>query len=233
MLVEQKLPMLVNVLAHHKPENAIIFCNMKVDTQKVAAYLQSKGMEALAIHGDLEQYERNDVLVRFVNKSCSILVATDVAARGLDIKELGMVINYDLPHDETTYTHRIGRTGRAGEKGVACTLYSGRDAHKVDVYEGAGRSFQGGDKLAVDNAFKLSALNKTLVIEGGKKDKMRPGDILGALTKEAGLAGNQIGKIDVYDRQSYVAIEKNVIEEARLHFKQGRIKGRKFPVWVL
>ena len=79
----------------------------------------SEGLYALAIHGDLEQYERIDVLVQFANNSCSILVATDVAARGLDIKELEMVVNFDIPQDESSYTHRIGRTGRAGKEGVA------------------------------------------------------------------------------------------------------------------
>lgn len=229
----QKLPTVINILGNYKPENVIVFCNTKLECGEIAESLRSKGIDALAIHGDLEQYERTDVLVQFSNRSCSVLVATDVAARGLDIKELSMVINYDMAQDEDTYTHRIGRTGRAGQDGLAFTLYSDRQASEASFYENETRLFEDVNTLKPVQNFKMKPQNVTLVIEGGKKDKVRPGDLLGALTGDAGLDGKSIGKIDIYDRQSYVAIERSMIDEAHKKLKNGKIKGKNFSVWIL
>jgi ATP-dependent RNA helicase DbpA len=229
---DNKISMLIKTIAHYKPQNVLVFCNTKTQTQDVANDLSDAGIDALAIHGDLEQYERNDVLVRFSNKSCSVLVATDVAARGLDIKELEMVVNYDIPQDETTYTHRIGRTGRAGKEGLAITLFTNRQASVMKYYRNETRRFDDIDNLNEVEDFILAPPNITIVLEGGKKDKMRPGDILGALTGEAGIESKYVGKIDIYDRQSYVAIERSMFEKAYSYLKNGKIKGRTFPVWV-
>lgn len=229
---EKKLSSLIKIIAHHKPQNILVFCNTKIETQDVADQLYAAGIDALSIHGDLEQYERIDVLVQFANKSCSVLVATDVAARGIDIKELGMVVNYDIPQDEETYTHRIGRTGRAGKEGVAVTLFSKRQARLISEYQNATRSFGDIATLEEVDGFTLTPPNSTLVLEAGKKDKMRPGDILGALTGDAGVEGKYVGKIDIYDRQSYVAIDKSMIEKAYSYFRNGKIKGRTFPAWI-
>lgn len=229
---KEKLSLLIKTIAHHKPQNILVFCNTKAETQNVADRLCEAGIDALAIHGDLEQYERTDVLVQFANRSCSVLVATDVAARGIDIKELGMVVNYDIPQDEETYTHRIGRTGRAGKEGLAVTLFSNRQALMMDGYRNGMRKFDDIATLDEVEDFTLMPPNSTLVLEGGKKDKIRPGDILGALTGDAGIEGKHVGKIDIYDHQSYVAIEKNMIEKAYSYFRSGKIKGRSFPVWI-
>ncbi len=229
----QKIEVLINILSNFKPDNVIVFANTKAEVQEIAQTLQKNRIDALAIHGDLEQYERNDVLVQFANKSCRALVATDVAARGLDIKELSMVINYDLPHSQEIYTHRIGRTARAGEEGLAFTLFSAYEAPKADEYRNEERLFEDASTLKTVHGFEMKPQNITLVIEGGKKDKVRAGDILGALTGEAGLSGSSIGKIDIYDRQSYVAIEAMKVDEAHEKLKSGKIKGKKFSVWIL
>ncbi|WP_457747801.1 ATP-dependent RNA helicase DbpA [Sulfurimonas sp.] len=228
-----KVDTLVNVLATYRPKNAIIFTNTKLQAKELAQDLVEKKIDALAIHGDLEQYERNDVIVQFANASTPILVATDVAARGLDIKELSMVINYDLPHAQETYTHRIGRTGRAGAKGMAITLYESYEEEKVEQYNTQDREFLDTSSLSKTGVFELKPEYVTLVIEGGKKDKLRAGDILGALTGDAGLAGKSIGKIDIYDRQAYVAIERDLIDDAHKQLKNTKIKNKKFTVWVL
>ena len=230
---DEKLSALSNLLAKYNPETTIVFCNTKLETQDIASHLRAEGIDALAIHGDLEQYQRNDVLVQFSNRSCSVLVATDVAARGLDIKELAMVVNYDLPKDEATYTHRIGRTGRAGESGLAFTLFDEEDAREAAFYQNGIRVFENAQILAKAEGFTLKPPNITLVIEGGKKDKVRPGDILGALTGEAGIEGKYVGKIDIYDRQAYVAIDRTKVYEAHKQLQKGNIKGRRFDVWVL
>lgn len=226
-----KTDTLIKIFSTFKPENIIVFTNTKIEAKELAENLAKNKIDALAIHGDLEQYERNDVLVQFANKSCPVLIATDVAARGLDIKELSMVVNFDLPHTFETYTHRIGRTGRAGATGVAITLYnSGED---VQEYEDAERVFEDAGVLKKSNSFEMKPQNVTLVIEGGKKDKIRAGDLLGALTGEAGLAGSAIGKIDIYDRQAYVAIQREFIDQAHKKLSQGKIKNKKFSVWIL
>ena len=228
-----KLQTLVNIFSSFNPMNAIVFCNTKVECDEVATKLQKMKIDALALHGDMEQYDRNDVLVQFSNRSARVLVATDVAARGLDIKELSMVANYDLPHTSETYTHRIGRTGRAGAEGIAFTLYTHYEDEKIEEYKNSSRLFESVDTLKMHNNFEMRPDNVTLVIEGGKKDKLRAGDILGALTGDAGLKGSSIGKIDIYDRQAYVAIERAFIDEAQKSLSKGKIKSKKFSVWIL
>ncbi|WP_321777216.1 ATP-dependent RNA helicase DbpA [Sulfurimonas sp.] len=229
----QKLEILIDIFSNFKPENVIVFTNTKIQAKELAQSLQKKKIDALAIHGELEQYERNDVLVQFANKSCPILVATDVAARGLDIKELSMVVNYDLPHLSETYTHRIGRTGRAGKDGLAFTLFCSHEIENIDEYKNETRLFEDASSLKKVNGFEMKPKYITLVIEGGKKDKVRAGDILGALTGDAGLQGSSIGKIDIYDRQSYVAIESKLIDEAHKKLNTGKIKNKNFSVWAL
>jgi ATP-independent RNA helicase DbpA len=228
-----KFNALVNVLSTYQPENVIIFTNTKAEANELAQSLKNHNIDALATHGDLEQYERNDVLVQFANKSCRILIATDVAARGLDIKELAMVINYDIPHNEETYTHRIGRTARAGQKGIAITLYNSNRSFKALNYQTKTTLYEDSNTLKTVQDFEMKPLYKTLVIEAGKKDKLRPGDLLGALTGDVGVAGNTIGKIDIYDRQSYVAIDGTLINSVHKKLSNGKIKGKKFPVWLL
>ncbi len=228
-----KADVLIKIFSTYKPENIIVFTNTKIEAKELAENLSRNKIDALAIHGDLEQYERNDVLVQFANKSCPVLIATDVAARGLDIKELSMVVNYDIPHGEETYTHRIGRTGRAGKEGIAITLYSDYEVQNALDYKNETREFLESSSLIKTDGFEMKPQNVTLVIEGGKKDKVRAGDLLGALTGDAGLKGSSIGKIDIYDRQSYVAIERDLIDEAHDKLSRGKIKNKKFSVWIL
>ncbi len=229
---DNKLSVLIRTIAHHNPQNILVFCNTKIESQQVADALNDAGVDALAIHGDMEQFERTDVLVRFSNKSCSVLVATDVAARGIDIKELEMVVNYDVALSQEIHTHRIGRTGRAGEEGVAITLFTDTDLQEIEGYRNESRRFDTIDTLPAADNFTLIPPNTTLVIEAGKKNKMRAGDILGALTGKKGIEGKFVGKIDIFDRQSFVAIDSSMIDKAYTLLKRGKIKGRAFPVWA-
>jgi ATP-independent RNA helicase DbpA len=226
-----KLATLVRVFATFAPRQAMVFTNTKADADAVGEYLFKHGIDALSLHGDLEQYERNDVLVQFANHSCAVLVATDVAARGLDIKAMPLVVNYDAPHTKETYVHRIGRTARAGETGMAITLMSsGEDP--ATFCENAGDVLSTASLKEVSR-FSLKPPFRTLVIEGGKKEKLRPGDILGALTGDVGLDAKRIGKIDIYERQSYVAIAREEIDAVKTALDKGKIKGKSFPVWIL
>ncbi|CAA6810940.1 MAG: ATP-dependent 23S rRNA helicase DbpA, partial [uncultured Thiotrichaceae bacterium] len=186
---------LLGLFEHYQPDSAVVFCRTKIQCREVANYLQTHDIEAIAIHGDLEQEERDEVLLRFANKSCSVLVATDVAARGLDIKGLQAVINYELPHDPEIYTHRIGRTGRAGESGLALSLFIEEEVSRIIAIEDYNKmtcEAEKADTLNRQKRFSVQPPMITLQFNSGKKNKMRPGDLLGALTKDAGLAGSQI-----------------------------------------
>ena len=227
---DNKVKTLVNIFASYRPKDAIVFCNTKIECDELSYALQKSSIDALALHGDLEQYDRQDVLVQFSNKSCRVLVATDVAARGLDIKGLDMVVNYDVPHSMETYTHRIGRTGRSGEKGISITLYEQFEREKVDIYKDEKRVFSDAETLEDSNDFKMDSEYVSVVIEGGKKEKLRKGDILGSFTGELGLNGSDIGKIDIYDRQAYVAIKKSVRGDIG---RKVMIKKKNFSSWIL
>ncbi|ODU31722.1 MAG: ATP-dependent RNA helicase DbpA [Lysobacterales bacterium 69-70] len=229
----QKLDALAWLLAEHKPASAMIFCNTRRDTQDVAAALDQRGWSVLALHGDLEQRDRDEVLVRFANRSCSLLVATDVAARGLDIADLELVILYDMASDADTYVHRVGRTGRAGRSGLALTLYTPREQSRVDaVAERLGRPLSCEPARTAPARLRSGQLApmQTLVIDAGRKDKLRPADILGALTGTAGIPGTDVGKIAIFDTRSYVAVTRGIAEKALQRLREGKIKGRSLRV---
>lgn len=225
---------LVKLLNHYRPESSIVFCNRKDQCRDVAEELWDQGFHALALHGDLDQKERDRVLVQFSNKSSSVLIATDVAARGLDIKDLSAVINYELPHDPEIHIHRIGRTGRAGNEGLALSLFHASEARKVNAIE----EYQKGhvktasiDGLVSENPTKkLIPPMTTLCISGGRKDKVRPGDLLGALTAKDVIPGKRIGKIDIFSNVAYVAVEHPIANQALDILSNGNIKGRQFNV---
>ena len=230
---EQRTEAVARVLGHYRPESTLVFCNTKIECQELADALVSRGFAALAIHGDLEQRERDQVLVRFANRSASVLVATDVAARGLDIKELPAVINYELSRNPEIHTHRIGRTGRAGEQGLAVSLVTPRESRLINAIEDAlGSTIARGElaDLAAASGRPPAPPMVTLSIDGGRKNKLRPGDILGALTGEGGIAGSEVGRIDVFDFHTYVAIMRQSIDQALTCLGRNRIKGRFFKV---
>ena len=221
------------LLGHYCPESALVFCNTRAECQELSDALTGLGFAALAIHGDLEQRERDQVLLRFANRSASVLVATDVAARGLDIKDLPAVINYELPRDPEIHIHRIGRTGRAGEKGLALSLVTPQEGRRVQAIENSlGYSIPRGDLTALSVSGGRPALPPmvTLCIDGGRRNKLRPGDILGALTGEGGMAGSEVGRIDIFDSQACVAIMRSSAGQALACLGRNRIKGRFFRV---
>jgi len=229
------------LLKHFKPVSALAFCNTKVHCRELAEALRQQGFSALALYGELEQRERDEILVLFSNRSCSVLVATDVAARGLDIAHLGAVINVDVSKDTEVHIHRVGRTGRAGESGLALSLCAPNEkkwVKLIEQYQNAPVQWHGLDELLDDAMPAAPAPMVTLVIAGGKKDKLRPGDLLGALTGEAGLTKEQVGKINVFEFQTYVALERGAAEQAYQRLAAGNglgpdfgnIKGRSFKM---
>jgi ATP-independent RNA helicase DbpA len=229
----QKLEALKRLMGKYKPQSTIIFCKTKLLCAEVTKNLVTDGIAALSFHGDLDQNERTVVFTKFSNRSCLVLVATDVAARGLDVSDLEAVINFDLPTDAEVYTHRIGRTARAGKVGLAFSFFVATEKYKltqIEEYSGNKINFLKIDSLNSNDHFDLVAPMKTLYINGGKKDKMRAGDILGALIGEVGLVAEDVGKINIFEKQSYVAISRAKIELVILKLSEGKIKGKRFKI---
>lgn len=218
------------LLLKYQPESSVVFCNTKREVQHVADELHHRGFSVIELHGDMEQRERDQALVQFANKSISILVATDVAARGLDVDNLDAVFNFELSRDPEVHVHRIGRTGRAGSKGLAFSFFSEKEMYRVaqiDEYM----------DIAIEPATlpqkpsgvaPYQASMVTIQIDGGKKQKVRAGDILGALTSDGELSAAHIGKINLSAMRSYVAVEKGIAKKALSKLSNGKMKGRQF-----
>ncbi|MFT7462023.1 MAG: ATP-independent RNA helicase DbpA [Pseudohongiellaceae bacterium] len=226
------------LLNRYPHEAALVFCNLKATVFDLSQRLAASGVSVGRLDGDLDQFQRDQVLARFRNQSVRVLIATDVAGRGIDIPDLDLVINFELPHQAETYVHRIGRTGRAGKSGVAASLTTTRQEGRIrEIQDLTGVQIEV-LRLNGENDPGLEALleqvgrpptMETVLISGGRKDKVRAGDILGALTGEAGsLKSADIGKIEVQDRLSYVAVSRSVVQHAVTQLNRGRIKGRRF-----
>lgn len=223
------------LLLDQQPSNSMVFCNTKAETQSIADKLLAKGHSVLALHGDLEQKDRDQTMVQFTNGSARVLLATDVAARGLDIAELDLVISVHMAHDTDTHTHRIGRTGRAGAEGLAVTLIGPQDDYKLRLLED---TFAEPIKLQplphpAAGRTPLQAELVTLQLSGGKKDKLRPGDIVGALTRDNKLTMADIGKIKVQSQWAFVAVKKSAAKHALALINNDKIKGKRFRARAL
>ena len=232
----ERLKAVALLLNHFRPASALAFCNTKAQCKKLVDALKAQGFSALALFGELEQRERDQVLVRFANRSCSVLVATDVAARGLDIANLAAVINVDVTPDPEVHIHRIGRTGRAGESGLVLNLVSMDEmgsVGKIELLQGRESEWHKLQEIKSTASAPLAPPMVTLHIQGGRKEKIRPGDVLGALTAELGYTREQIGKIDVNEFSTYVAVDRAIGRDAARRLNEGRIKGKSVKARVL
>ncbi|ENO80423.1 ATP-dependent RNA helicase DbpA [Thauera sp. 63] len=224
------------LLRHYRPASTLAFCNTRQQCRALVELLRGEGFHALALHGEMDQRERDQVLIQFANRSCSVLVATDVAARGLDIAQIEAVINVDVTPDPEVHVHRIGRTGRGDEAGLALNLCSNADRRRVaTIAEAMGFTpeWQALDDLEIQDSSPLQPPMATLLILGGRKDKIRPGDVLGALSGEAGLTREQVGKITVTDQNTYAAVAREIAGDAARRLAAGKLKGRTVKVRVL
>jgi ATP-independent RNA helicase DbpA len=233
---DQRLAAVALLLKHYRPVSTLAFCNTRQQCRDLLQVLRAEGFVALALHGELEQRERDQVLVQFANRSCSVLVATDVAARGLDIEQLEAVINVDVTPDTEVHVHRIGRTGRVDQAGWAFSLVSGSQMARVDNIEkqlGHEIEWHSLGELQAAPGKPLMPPMVTLLILGGRKEKIRAGDVLGALTGEAGFSKEQVGKINVTDSSTYVAVARGIAKEALRKLSAGTVKGKKVKVHLL
>jgi ATP-independent RNA helicase DbpA len=233
---EDRLQAVATLLKHYRPVSTLAFCNTKQQCRSLLEVLHAQGIKALTLNGDMEQRERDQVLIQFANRSCSVLVATDVAARGLDIAQLEAVINVDVTPDPEVHIHRIGRTGRADENGWALSLCSPGERNRIIGIAKMMRIepewHELGELPSADGAPLVPPM-VTLLILGGRKEKIRPGDVLGALTGEAGFTREQVGKITVTDQSTYVAVARNIAHDAVRKLSAGKLKGKTVKVRAL
>ncbi len=233
---EDRLQAVGALLRHYRPVSTLAFCNTKQQCRSLLEVLYAQGITALTLNGDMEQRERDQVLIQFANRSCSVLVATDVAARGLDIAQLEAVINVDVTPDAEVHIHRIGRTGRADQNGWALTLCGPSDRQRIITIAKMMHIEPEWHELAElkdeDEAPLVPAM-VTLQILGGRKEKIRAGDVLGALTGDAGYTREQVGKINVTEFNTYVAVVRDIAREAVRKLSAGKVKGKTVKVRAL
>ncbi|MFN4238247.1 MAG: ATP-dependent RNA helicase DbpA [Vogesella sp.] len=230
---DDRLDVVARVLHSVRPTSALAFCNTKQRCKELVAELQQAGFSAEALYGELEQRDRDQILARFAGKTITVLVATDVAARGLDIKDLDLVINVDVAHDPEVHIHRIGRTGRGDKHGLALTLVSPSDARRaasIEEYQKAELAWEDLADLKPAPGGPLLPPMVMLEIAGGKRDKLRPGDILGALTGEGGIQGTQVGKITVFEFNTFVALDRHIAQQAFDRLSVGKIKAKSYKM---
>jgi ATP-independent RNA helicase DbpA len=232
----QRLDVVSKLLAHFRPERTLAFCNTKQQCRDLVAVLQAQGISALALFGELEQRERDQVLVQFSNRSCSVLVATDVASRGLDVEGLEAVINVDVTPDPEIHIHRIGRTGRGDAEGLALTLASMDEmgaVGKIELMQGRESAWEPLSSLKPAEGGPLQPPMRTLQIVGGRKEKIRAGDVMGALAGECGLTREQVGKINVNEFSTYVAVQAELAKKVEAQLSRGKIKGKTVKVRLI
>lgn len=232
---KEKCKATIEILATYQPQSTIIFCNTKEQCRRVRRELDRAGLHSIELHGDLEQKDRTVALVRFSNGSSRVLVATDVAARGLDIDDLSAVINFDMPFEPETYIHRIGRTGRAGREGLSFSLMQPGEEFRLEQINSHSNSVLKPEDISYSRDVHQHTLEPamvTLSINGGRRQKISAGDILGALTKSGGVDGKHVGKIDRMDNLTFVAIRRSSAQKALKAFQAQTIKGRRFLAMI-
>ncbi len=292
---KNKNELLCRLIDIYNPRLSVVFCNTKRQVDELISELKGRGYFADGIHGDMKQAQRDRVMADFRSGKTEILIATDVAARGIDVDDVDVVFNYDLPQDEEYYVHRIGRTGRAGREGVALSFVSGKEAYKLkdierycktkikakpvpsmddvkntkleaiftkvkevieegglsDMIEAVESNLNMEDYTSLDIAaallkmtigdslehreeleqvhFDMDADSRGMVrlfINVGKKDKIKPANILGAISGESGLPGKLVGSIDMLDNYTFVEVPSKYANAVLAAMENVTIKGR-------
>ena len=227
--------LIANLLGEYHPEKALIFCETRMACNHLSDFLNAQGAMSLTLHGEMEQRDRDDVLMQFANGSVSVLVATNLAARGIDIPDLAFVLIAELSQNPEDHLHRIGRTGRAGKSGVALSLVAPRERSRLELIEELlGSKIQEGTAPNVCSDLNfLRSPNRTILILSGRRDKIRKGDVMGCLVKDAKIPAEAVGRIDLMNNTCAVAIKQEYAQKAVIYFRNGRIKKKKVRVQLL
>ncbi|MFT6397864.1 MAG: ATP-independent RNA helicase DbpA [Bradymonadia bacterium] len=235
---EDRRVALQSVLAEREPVPTLIFCETREQCKATVGFLSELGVAALALHGELEQRDRDEVMVCFRNGTARVLVATNVAARGLDVEGIRLVINYELPRAPEIHVHRIGRTARAEASGEAVSLVvSGgqevRRLKEIEKHMGAPIKRVPYDPSGTGKLDGWASDWRTLVVLGGRRDKLRPGDLLGALTRGVGLKGAEVGMMVLTDKRAWIAVKASEAQKATEGLNRERIKKKRYRVHLV
>ncbi|MDO7876756.1 DEAD/DEAH box helicase [Hymenobacter sp. ASUV-10] len=232
----QKPAALYHLVSQPEAGKSLIFANTRDRVEELARFLRGRGLLADALHGKMLQPERDKAMLKLRNGSIHILVATDVAARGLDINDLGTVVQFDPPHDADTFQHRAGRTARAGATGTAHLLLTTPEQHKIQPWP-VTSSVQWARltppplPAALPKPPRPSTV--TLHVSAGKREKISRGDLAGAFVSLGGLEREAVGRIEVFDHYSFVAVPEEVAAEVQARMDGAKVKGKKVKVAVV
>jgi len=223
---KDKLETLLDLIAHIGNQNGIIFCNFKDSIQRVSDYLDDNNIPHGAFYGGMEQVDRERALIKFRNGTYQILLATDLAARGIDVPELKFIIHYHLPVKEEEFTHRNGRTARMNSNGTAYVLQYDKEALPEFI-----------GNIPIEK-LKGTALPKrsewtTLFISGGRKDKISKGDIAGLFFKQGNLSKDELGVIELKNDCAFVSVKKSTLKNLLSSVNNTRLKKKKVRVTIV
>lgn len=222
-----KLDALFSLICKCGTKAILVFCNHRDAVDRISDLLWKKGLAHDVFHGGMEQEDRERALIKFRNGSHRVLVTTDLAARGLDIPEIEIIIHYQLPLTEDAYIHRNGRTARMHAKGTSYLMLGETDTIPAFIPEAPEE-----EKISFKTAIPSPPPWSTLYIAAGKKDKINKMDIVGTLLKKGKLNKDELGLIEVLDHSSYAAVSRTKIEGVVKQLKEEKIKGRKIKMEV-
>lgn len=223
---EDKLDVLFDLICKIGAQTSLIFCNHRETVDRISDLLIDKDLAHDIFHGGMEQDERERALLKFRNGSIKILITTDLAARGLDVPEVGNIIHYQLPYTEDAFLHRNGRTARMNAKGTAYLIMTEEEKYPFLKGDIETEKLKGSYELPNDSQWQ------TLYIAAGKKDKVNKIDIVGLLIKKGGLQKDDVGLIEVKDQSSYVAIKRNMVNKVLSSLRDEKIKNKKVKIEV-
>jgi ATP-independent RNA helicase DbpA len=233
---DQKPAALYHLLNQPEAGKSLIFVNTRDRVEELTRFLRGRGVLAEALHGKMLQPERDKSMLKLRNGSATALVATDVAARGLDVSDLGTVVQFDPPHDTDTFQHRAGRTARAGAVGTAHLLVTPPEQHKLQAWPAAGtvqwaRLVPPPLPTALPKPPRPTTV--TLHVSAGKREKISRGDLAGAFVSVGGLERDAVGRIEVFDHHSFVAVPEAMAEQVLTNMDGAKVKGKKVKVAII
>ncbi len=225
---KDKLETLLELLAHIGNENGIVFCNYKDSIERISNFLEENGISYGTFFGGMEQVERERALIKFRNGTYKILLATDLAARGIDVPELNFIIHYHLPQRNEEFTHRNGRTARMNSKGTAYVLHY-ENENLPDFIENLNLDTEKTSKKQLPNSSKWC----TLYISGGRKDKISKGDIAGLFFKQGNIEKEQLGIIELKNDCAFVSVKKEILKNVLPKVNNMKLKKKKVRISVV
>ena len=224
----------VRIIKKENAHSTIVFTNTKKKTIDIYKYIKASGLKVQMLNSDIDQKERNRVIKNLKEAKLDVVVATDVLARGIDVKDLELVINYDIPQDNEYYVHRIGRTARTGKSGKAYTLFTGKQIERIREIEEYTKTKFVFEDVPLENSEIIEEIDLpvskrglyVLTINLGKKDSIKAKDIIGAIGALTGIKSENIGIIEVGEDKSTIELAKEYVLDVKKAFTNGKIKGK-------